>query len=1106
MKYMLGLMVMLPMMAAGQLYDDFTDGDLHADPTWQGDTHLFEVNPAAELWLNAPPTSGNAYLSVPSTAVDTAMWSINVRMTFNPSSSNYTDIVLMSDSASLSDAFHGYFVRLGGTSDEVSLWRKDGTGEVELIDGMDDFLDENQVEVQVLVERSNAGNWQLWSDTGSTSNLVLQGSIIDETYTSSAYFGIKAVYTSTRSDRFFYDDIHVSGSAYPDTLSPQLNALTVLGSDSLRLTFNEAIAPSSTLCDSCFQLSRKRIPAASVRFTDASRTAVVVGFGSTFRPGRQQVLWVNGLYDDAGNMASMQTGFTYYPLSSPQLGDVIIHEFMADPEPPVGLTNAEYIELFNRSERYIALDGLTLADANTAGSYEGTEVLEPKGYVLLCSAEDSAELAGFGKVCVIQGMPTLNNGSDALAIRLGNVLLDSLNYDRSWYQSDEKNNGGYSLERINPAHPCSGPSNWLASAASSGGTPGRQNSVFDDSPDRSGPRIRSVSVVDQRSVALSTNEALLENNLSAGMFTFDVGPSIDQVMYTPGGISCTLSLDEPLQKGLPYFLAVEGLQDCFQNESDTTLRIAIGVAAQPFDLVFSELRPAPDEGALPNVEYVELFNRSERVLSTHGLRLSDATSGSDLPEALIWPGAYVVLVDDGDADDFNQETRLPMGSMPSLNNNADALFLQRYDTLIDVMAYTTNIFHPNRPADEGWSLERRSMDDLCGTNGNWTSSAAVQKGTPGKPNSVSDGTASPPAHRSFFLSPTEVEVELGQRLDTTSGVLGLVNGGLAGVHFDGRSDRVRLVLADSLTLGEVHEVSLTAMRCDRQLVEEKSKPYLPKQYDVVINEVLFNPRGSGSDYVELYNRCVHPIDLRAWSLPAMKGDTVERSFILSDTHLILPPSSFLAFTEDEAQLLMDYPYSPPERIHEINLPSYPNDEGIVALHSPWNTPYDQLNYNESLHFELLTDPDGIALERINPDLPSDDPNNWTSASSADNHGTPGYKNSQYTSMGEPSSGVSLSQLNLSPDGDGYEDIMIIHYDLPFNAGQLSASVYTDQGVLVHQLASNRLVGNSGALTWDGSSDQGIHPASGIYIILVEAFHTEKGSFRYKLPFTVQYTY
>lgn len=70
--------------------------------------------------------------------------------------------------------------------------------------------------------------------------------------------------------------------------------------------------------------------------------------------------------------------------------------------------------------------------------------------------------------------------------------IDSVNYNSALYQDDDKANGGWSLELIDPNNVCGDANNWTASVDSKGGTPGKRNSVVASKPDVEGPKLVSV--------------------------------------------------------------------------------------------------------------------------------------------------------------------------------------------------------------------------------------------------------------------------------------------------------------------------------------------------------------------------------------------------------------------------------------------------------------------------------------------------------------------------------------------------------------------------------------------------------------------------------------
>ena len=161
MRFFYTLLILLSFASlSAQVSDDFSDGDFTNNPTWSGDTGEWEVL-NGELHLNnaAPASSNFSHLSTPSAALSDGTWEFLVRMDFNPSGVNYVDIFLASDIADLEGSVNGYFVRLGGSTDEISLYESTTGSPSEIIDGTDDKLDVNNPIAYVRVTRDALGNW-----------------------------------------------------------------------------------------------------------------------------------------------------------------------------------------------------------------------------------------------------------------------------------------------------------------------------------------------------------------------------------------------------------------------------------------------------------------------------------------------------------------------------------------------------------------------------------------------------------------------------------------------------------------------------------------------------------------------------------------------------------------------------------------------------------------------------------------------------------------------------------------------------------------------------------------------------------------------------------
>ncbi len=117
--------------ANAQLVDNFTDGNFTASPIWLGNTADWIVNPTLQLQSNNTIASSTFFLSTASTMATTAQWDFFTNLTFNTSSTNYVDVFLTASASDLSlNTTTGYFVRIGNTTDEICLYKKDATGTI----------------------------------------------------------------------------------------------------------------------------------------------------------------------------------------------------------------------------------------------------------------------------------------------------------------------------------------------------------------------------------------------------------------------------------------------------------------------------------------------------------------------------------------------------------------------------------------------------------------------------------------------------------------------------------------------------------------------------------------------------------------------------------------------------------------------------------------------------------------------------------------------------------------------------------------------------------------------------------------------------------------
>ena len=163
-------------------------------------------------------------------------WELSLSMDFNTSGSNYAKIHLSSDSLA-----NCYYVKVGGVDDEVSLYKLTSGQSTKIIDGTDDFLDFSSNNLSFMADRDSVGNWALKAKRSIGLSYFVQGQAFDDSHLQSDYFGIECVYTKTRSESFFFDNIVVEGYSFKDTfLYPQPNdiVLNEILFNTLYLTLN----------------------------------------------------------------------------------------------------------------------------------------------------------------------------------------------------------------------------------------------------------------------------------------------------------------------------------------------------------------------------------------------------------------------------------------------------------------------------------------------------------------------------------------------------------------------------------------------------------------------------------------------------------------------------------------------------------------------------------------------------------------------------------------------------------------------------------------------------------------------------------------------------
>lgn len=262
------------------------------------------------------------------------------------------------------------------------------------------------------------------------------------------------------------------------------------------------------------------------------------------------------------------------------------------------------------------------------------------------------------------------------------------------------------------------------------------------------------------------------------------------------------------------------------------------------------------------------------------------------------------------------------------------------------------------------------------------------------------------------------------------------------------------------------------------------------QQNIKISEILFNPVGDGSDYVELYNDGDDFVSLHDVRLAQWKNESISKLYVI-DTSYTVSPKDYVVITTDAEWVKRNYVVRFPAKIIEVkSMPSYNNAAGTVVVCGVDSVVIDRFDYAESMHSRLLKDVEGVSLERRSFDGPTQDVSNWFSASSVSGYGTPTYANSQSREFLYEENDFVVEPVLFSPDNDGYDDLLNITYNLKDE--DLSGNVFVSDknGRVVRCLLKGGVLGTSGLLVWDGLDESGQRCRQGRYVLTVEAYNTD----------------
>ncbi len=562
-----------------------------------------------------------------------------------------------------------------------------------------------------------------------------------------------------------------------------------------------------------------------------------------------------------------------------------------------------------------------------------------------------------------------------------------------------------------------------------------------------------------------------------------------------------------------YKLSVSSVKDITGNEMLPLTTSFFYYRAKPYDLVINEIMadPLPAVG-LPEIEFVELLNRTEYDLSISGWLFGAGSRELDIPDIMIAAGEYVILCDEDNVKELDNYGRtVAIASFPAINNSGQSLYLRdSAANIISHVDYDISWYGDNYKSEGGWSLEQIDPDNKCSGRNNWEASRSSTGGSPGSENSVfriNPDLVSPYIRGAVIVADTVLRLSFSESYDRlTAGdpFSYYVDNNMANPYRIEFSEpcfnELFLYFSKHFEKNKQYYLRLDGdiSDCAGNLLDNTYPvvfgiPADPDSLSLVINEILFNPLPGGVDFIELYNRSsqlINLADLRIANRDETSLELKSISPLCNDAQLILP-GGYRAFCTNPGILLEQYPQAMERRIVEVEaFPSFPDKNGRPVLLDKSLNIIDEISYSDKMHFPLLVTSEGVSLERINPNQAGMDKSNWHSASEACNFATPGEKNSQYREDVAEVDPVKVEPEVFSPDNDGYNDVCSFNYSFNKAGNVASLIIFDASGRRIKILAENELLGSTGSFIWDGRNTAGERAGRGIYVFFMKVFNLD----------------
>lgn len=735
-----------------QISDDFSDGELHNNPRWLGDTADFKVNTDYMLQLNASAAGiSSIYLPLDSNQIwnQNYEWNFRIKLTFSPSNNNYARIYVLTNMPQLSsENLKAYYLQFGEnqSNDAIELvYTENGQNEV-IMRGTDALI-ASSFDIHVKLTRNTEGFWQLFVDEQNIAWYHQQAAAFSNHEFTATAASVYCKYSVGNVNKFYFDDFYF-GPQIVDSIKPSV--IAAYGSDdynTVSVFFSEMVSETA-LNTARYNILGSDNPILACEYIFPHYNQIMLYFADNFIDGQVYHLSIDSIADLSGNMLLDTTvTFTCY---KPKRNDILISEIMADPSPPIDLPEAEYIELFNRSNRDLLLTNWKLRIGKTEKTLPDTHW--PADSFMLIIDEDYLDyFSSFTQnIIPLSSLSLTDAGQELVLLNNYGEVIHYVKYSSKWHRNSIKQDGGWSLEMIDVNNPCAGSENWDSSCDSRGGTPGKQNSISTENIDFVAPTMVTCTLLDSCNLRVIFSETMIAP-IAPHTFSVDHNLFIESATQNRyDGAAIDLRFNHAIEAGVVYELSIsDTICDCAKNTAHRGERIKFGKDVSPRykDLIINEILTDPpnDEDA----DYIEIYNHSKNVIDLKNIKIGNGSG--DLPDKTciavssgyqLFPGCIVAICKNKQLtlyhyQPIDNQTLINCDSLPAFSNNSGTVHITDLALqYIDRFDYDESMHYSMLTSTDGVALERTHYD--CETqNANfWKSAAAnVNFGTPGYVNS-----------------------------------------------------------------------------------------------------------------------------------------------------------------------------------------------------------------------------------------------------------------------------------------------------------------------------------------------------------------------------------